>query len=87
MTFGCLTAGGVRGGDTTQLLSWVPKNVNVFAPARVPHATFKSRTHVTPGEPVSENGAWYAGPVAMMGPRVRSQLVGWCHRCHGGLRG
>jgi hypothetical protein len=46
MKFGCLTAGGVLGGDIAQLLSWVPKNVNVFALARVPHAAFRSRTRV-----------------------------------------
>jgi hypothetical protein len=42
MKFGCLTAGGVLGGDAVQLLSGVPKNITVFALARVPRAVFRS---------------------------------------------
>jgi hypothetical protein len=61
MKFGCLATGGVLGGDTAQLLSWIPRNVNVFALAWVAHAAFRSCTRVPPSEPVSEIGARCAG--------------------------
>jgi hypothetical protein len=41
--FGCLIAGGIRGGDAVHLLGGVPENVVVLALAPVPRAAFGSR--------------------------------------------
>jgi hypothetical protein len=46
MKFSPLTASGVLGGDATQLLGGVPKNVTVFAQAWVPPMVIRSRARV-----------------------------------------
>jgi hypothetical protein len=43
MKFGCLVAGGVRGGDAMQLLDGVPKNITESALASVSRVVFGSR--------------------------------------------
>jgi hypothetical protein len=43
---GCLAAGGILGGDADQFLGGVPKNVIVFALARVPCAVFKLHARI-----------------------------------------
>jgi hypothetical protein len=60
--FSRLAASGVWGSDAMQLLGGVPKNIVVSALA-------------LPGDPIGEPWVQRAGPVATMGPRMRSQLV------------
>jgi hypothetical protein len=87
MKFGHLTAGGVLGDDTVELLGGVPENVTMFASAWVPRATFRSRACILLACLSVSFGLDAPAPSPQEGLGREVSWWRWWHDCHGGLHG